>query len=302
MVIHWLWVLPFVLLLIGGLIYKAYRHRGEHHHHHGFGHKHGEATIAVDTYAYHSGIAHWNPAFKVVLSIVLLLFCVISDSVEVSLIIICFTTFVTVVLGDLSFHHYFEMLTIPLVFLIVGSVIILINFSWTPMTNVILCLPVFNFFVIITHDSLYVTVHLWARAFGALSAMYMMSLSTMSNEIFSVLRKAHVPALLIELMNMIYRNIFIMADTQNRMRNAAESRLGYVDYRTSLKSFGSTISNLFIVSLKRSGHLFDAMEARCYDGELLFLETEKPLNAKLILMALGVVAYCVLVWVMTRGV
>ena len=84
-------------------------------------------------------------------------------------------------------------------------------------------------------------------------------LSTMSGEIFSVLKKCHVPKLIIELMNMMYRFIFILLDTNSKMRNSAESRLGYTDFRKALYSFGSTASNLFVVSMKRGNQFFDAL-------------------------------------------
>ena len=47
------------------------------------------------------------------------------------------------------------------------------------------------------------------KALGAVSALYMMTLTTPLSEIIAVLRKAHIPKLIIELMNMIYRYILL---------------------------------------------------------------------------------------------
>ncbi len=300
-----LWLLPPLLLCLIAGAKKAYDHRGEAHaHHHGIGHKHGEATISIDIYAYKSGISQWNPGFKVGFSIFLLLLCVIANNVYVSAVVILITTYITVILGGLDFHHYVDLLTIPLVFLIVGSIAILINFSWTWRDDAILNLYCFHsFYIFVTMNGLRTTLYLWGRAFGAISAMYMMSLSTMSHEISGVLRKCHFPKLFVELMNMIYRSIFIMMDTQARMKNSAVSRLGYRDVRTSINSFGNTASNLLIVSMKRGSQLFDAMEARCYDGDLLFLEDEKPVTRSMAALAAVTVVYLALVYVMTtRGI
>jgi len=94
-----------------------------------------------------------------------------------------------------------------------------------------------------------------------------------------------------------------MMDTQARMKNSAVSRLGYRDVRTSINSFGNTASNLLIVSMKRGSQLFDAMEARCYDGDLLFLEDEKPVTRSMAALAAVTVVYLALVYVMTtRGI
>ncbi len=71
-----------------------------------------------------------------------------------------------------------------------------------------------------------------------------------------------------------------MIDTHSRMKNSAESRLGYCDFKTSCYSFGQVASNLLVVSLKRGNNYYNALEARCYDGDLRFLEEEKPLKSR----------------------
>jgi cobalt/nickel transport system permease protein len=297
-----LWLVPPLLILITGGVVKGVRARRAPHSHDGikgFGHKHGEATLSIDIYAYKSGISNWNPGFKVGLSIGLLLLCVCADNLYLSAIIIFMTTMVTVVLGGMPFHHYVDLMTIPLVFMITGSIVILINFAAGPVDGALVCWNCNWFYVFITQNGVMSTLHLWGKAFGAISAMYMLSLSTMSNEIFSVLRKVHVPKLIIELMHMMYRSIFIMMDTQSRMKNAAQSRLGYRDFKTSIKSFGNSAGNLLIVSMKRGSQLYDAMEARCYDGDLVFLEKDKPVTRNQWIIAGCALCYLAAVWIMT---
>ena len=47
----------------------SHTHRdGAYHHKHRIGHKHGEG-FSIDFYAYTSKIRHWNPTFKVSLSV-----------------------------------------------------------------------------------------------------------------------------------------------------------------------------------------------------------------------------------------
>ena len=138
------------------------------------------------------------------------------------------------------------------------------------------------------------------RALGAVSALYMMTLTTPLSEIIAVLRKAHVPKLIIELMNMIYRYIFIMIDTHSRMKNSAESRLGYCDFKTSCYSFGQVASNLLVVSLKRGNNYYNALEARCYNGDLQFLEEEKQVKAGQVVMAVIFIIILLLIWFFTK--
>ena len=100
-------------------------------------------------------------------------------------------------------------------------------------------------------------------------------------------------------MNLMYRFIFILMDTQRRMKNSAESRLGYTTLKRAINSFGSTASNLFLVSMKRGNQFYDAMEARCYNGDLRFYEEAKPVTKKQLFWVIVPTAYFVLVWIMT---
>ncbi|HCD42434.1 MAG TPA: cobalt ECF transporter T component CbiQ, partial [Lachnoclostridium sp.] len=76
---------------------------------------------------------------------------------------------------------------------------------------------------------------------------------------------------------------------------AAKSRLAYCDFKPSCRSFGSTAGNLFVVSLKKANTYYDALTARCYDGELLFLEEEKEVKGWQLWTAAGY--FLVLLWV-----
>ena len=86
-----------------------------------------------------------------------------------------------------------------------------------------------------------------------------------------------------------------MLDTHSRMKNSAEARLGYVDFKTSCYSFGQVASNLLIVSLKRGTDYYNALESRCYNGDLQFLEEEKPIRKNQVAGAAVVVALLILI-------
>ena len=112
----------------------------------------------------------------------------------------------------------------------------------------------------------------------------MMTLSTPMGDILSVLRRMHVPGLIVELMHLIYRYIFLLSDINNMQKDAAASRMGYHNFRSSLRSFSYGLSNLLILALRRANASFDAMEARGYDGELRILEDVHSVDIRQILI------------------
>lgn len=283
-----------IMMTAGMFAHGFWKSRKHHHHHRSVGHKHGGSVLSVDYYAYASHMRSWNATFKIIFSMLCLLLCLILNNIYVSIAVILIMGYMTVVIGGLELDHYISMLLIPIVFLLFGSAAIAVGFSWNPVGQY--NLNVFGwFYIYCSQASLWKASGLIFKALGAVSALYMMTLTTPLSELIVVLRKAHIPKVIIELMNMIYRYIFIMLDTHSRMKNSAEARLGYVDFKTSCYSFGQVASNLLIVSLKRGTDYYNALESRCYNGDLQFLEEEKPIRKNQVAGAAVVVALLILI-------
>lgn len=284
-----------VLMCVQGCVQKI-KHDKQHRHS-SFGHKHDGSVFSIDFYAYASRLRSWSPRYKALFSMICLLCCIVCNNVYVSCAVILLMAYITVVMGGLPFKRYLSLMTIPLAFLFFGCIAVAISFAGTPVGEYNLHLGFF--YVYTSKESLRETWGLITKALGAVSAMYMLTLSTPASEIIAVLRGIHMPKLLIELMNMIYRYIFLLMDTQCRMKNAAISRLGYCDFRTSCLSFGRVASNLLVVSLKKGNAYYHALESRCYDGELLFLEEEKTVSVVQTIGALLSVSLLLCIWRLT---
>ena len=266
---------------------------GMHHRRKGLGHKHGEG-FSIDLYAYNSKIKHWNSDFKVSLSVLILILCIVLNNPYVSVAVIAAMAYLTIIKGELPLHEYLSILSIPIGFILLGTFTIAIDFSSRPVGQYNLYLGFC--YVFTSQAKLREMAFLILKVFGAVSALQMMTLSTPSSEIISVLRRAHVPRIIVELMNIIYRYIFILMDTHTNMKNSAKSRQGYCGFKTSCYTFGSIASNMLVVSLKKANAYYNAMEARCYDGELIFLEEVKKVETKQIIAAAVFITFLILLW------
>lgn len=297
----WIALSPMLLLLV--LIF-AVKHRdgqkhgdGAHEHRHGIKHKHG-GWISIDYFAYTSKIRHWNPTFKVLLSILSIVLCIILNNVYVSVVVILSMACLIIKVGGLALRDYLSVLTVPLAFILISILAIVVDFAGRPIGQYHLYLGLG--YIYTTMPMLKDGVFLMLKIIAAISSLQLMILTTPLCEIISVMRKTHLPNAFIDLMNMIYRYIFILLDVFAKMKNAAESRLGYRDFKTSCYTFGNVASNMLVLSLKKAGAYYDAMEARCYDGELLFLEEDKPAETRLIIPAAAYILYLILLWYLTR--
>lgn len=234
--------------------------------------------LAIDRLCYQSGLRYENAGEKFAFSVITLCICVMSRSIFVACIVLAVTGGLTVLKGKTPVFRYLKFLTVPLAFLLVSTLAIMLNIRKAPMD--LFALPVGSWYLTCGRDSFFYGVQLILTALSSVSCLYFLSLTTPMPDILKVLKKLHCPRLLMELMLLIYRFIFILLETAAGISISQRCRLGNRDYRTALKSFGMLGSALLIRAINRSNRLFDAMEARCYDGTIRVLSENRPPKRK----------------------
>lgn len=280
----------FILIIIFLSVFFVRRKKKE------FYKKDDEKTL--EYYSYNSKINSWNPHLKFWYSMVLIVLGIILSNIYISISIVFICGFITIFLGKISLKKYIDFFKVPIIFLLISVAVININFSKN-ITD-FYYFNIGDLYIYTTNENIKKSCILFWRALSGVSSMYMLALSTPLNEIIYVMKKARTPQIIIELMYLVYRFIFIMRDSYKSMRKSIESRLGFIDYRTSLLSFGKIISNILIVSLRKSNSFYDAMESRCYRGEIRFFIKEKRINKKVIIgMGLSII-YLIVLYIFTK--
>lgn len=241
------------------------------------GHEHG-GYLSIDFYAQTSGLNRLNAGFKLCLFLLFLVLCVAADSVPLAVAVAVGMTWLTLSRGRIPCHVYLSLLLVPASFILLSSVAIIFSLSPEPLGLLDLPLPGGRWFSA-TGAGRRTALLIMVKALGALSCMYALSLSTPVYELIGALRRVRMPAIVLELMYLIYRYIFILIDLQHRMQTACRARLGDDGLKNSWRSFAGIAANLLALSFRQAAASFDAMEARCYDGELRFLERAKPVLA-----------------------
>ena len=85
------------------------------------------------------------------------------------------------------------------------------------------------------------------------------------------------------------------------METQRESRLGYCDFKTSCYSFGQVAQqSAGCFTRKEEKNHYNALEARCYNGDLQFLEEEKQVKAGQVVMAVIFIIILLLIWFFTK--
>ncbi|AGA69245.1 cobalt ABC transporter, permease protein CbiQ [Desulfitobacterium dichloroeliminans LMG P-21439] len=243
--------------------------------------------LNTDTYAYASQLKVIEPMQKFIFAILTMGVCLWADNRLISIAVIIIMSSIVILRGGTPLPYFLKLISIPMAFLIISAFTIAIGFS-IDQQNFILAIPVANFWLGITQSGLQQSINLFFRVLGSVSCLYFLALSTPMVDLFSVLRKLRLPKLMIEMMELIYRFIFVLLETAGTMYTAQNSRLGYVNLVSGYRSMGSLVSALFIRSYKRSNELYTSLEARGYDGELRVLEEKYVGNKSLLYMAVGI--------------
>jgi len=250
-------------------------------------HKHTQ-VLSIDVLAQVSRLRNINPALKFWTLLILIVICVASGSPFTGLFLFAAMFSLAVFAGGLSVHHYVHILALPVSFLLIGGLALL--FDVTPEPAGVLNLRVSGLWLSVSAGAQAQTALIVSRALGAVSCLNLLSVTTPMPDVIGTLRRARCPALIIDLMYLIYRYVFILLSLHHDMRDAAISRLGFRDYRTSLRATGMVYSNLLARSYQFASRNFDAMESRCFDSGISFLQRRAGVRRMHVFVSAGLLA------------
>jgi len=236
------------------------------------GHNHYQ-FLSNDVLAQISRLKNVNPALKFWTLLALMFICVASRNFYTGLFLTAAMFVIIIIVSGVNARHYAQAMALPVSFLMIGGLALLFEFSSGPTG--ILNIGAFGYWLTVGERSQSQTALVVSRAFGAVSCLCALSMTTPMPDIIGVLRRARCPDFFIDLMYLIYRYIFILISLHHEMRVAAASRLGFRDYRASLRTIGKIYANLLARSYQFAGRNFDAMESRCYDAGIRFFERPK---------------------------
>lgn len=238
----------------------------------------------IDKYAYQSKLAGVKASVKLVFAVCMMLICIAFSSNVISIMTIALMSAATLFLGGCRPKTYYSLLIVPFTFLVTGVITIIIN--RLPSTEGAICWFGFLGGIYgISVNSLYAGINLFLKSMGAVCCLYFFSLNTPMNSFLSLLRKK-VPGIFVELMELIYRFIFIIWDESRRIYTAQESRLGYRGFSNSMKSLGELVTTVFIRALRRVDRVNVALESRGFDGNFDFLLEEERSSSLITVLTL----------------
>lgn len=127
------------------------------------------------------------------------------------------------------------------------------------------------FYLYLSQQGLQQVQEIFTRAIALTSCLYFILLTIPFVEIVRMLQQIGCPPLLTELLTLMYRFIFILADTATELIIAQNARLGYRSFKTALRSLGLVVSQLLHRTLDHYRAYTLGLASRGFNGELRVL-------------------------------
>ncbi|WP_353930852.1 cobalt ECF transporter T component CbiQ [Okeanomitos corallinicola TIOX110] len=125
-----------------------------------------------------------------------------------------------------------------------------------------------NFYIYISYSGSIQAWEILTRALASVSCLYFLMFTVPFTEILQTLRDWKFPVLLTDLLLLMYRFIFILLKTADELWTAQNSRGGYRNWHTSMKSLALLIGKLLQRTLQQYSQFSLGLKARGFAGEL----------------------------------
>ena len=226
---------------------------------------HTHALELVEQTARRSPLSEMSPGAKVLLCLAGLLACVTARSLV--LVLLLWGT-------ALALRRYLRLLALPGTFLLLGALALAADLG--PVPGDVLALPVPGGFLSVTEAGQRRAALVTLRAFGGVSWMYALALTTPMAQLLELLQRWKLPKTLVELMFLTYRYLFLLWGLLETMSQAARCRLGWHNFSAGVRTSGAAASVLLVRSLGQARRSLAAMEARCWRGDVSLEGTAPP--------------------------
>jgi cobalt/nickel transport system permease protein len=240
-----------------------------------------------DSYPIQSRIRNVHPGFKMGWFVVYTILGLSSHSVlflGIELLVFLAMTVLTV---RISLLRLLRLMAIPAGFVLLGSLSVVLEIN--PVHSIFnLNAGVVTFGVSVA--GLQQGLLILFRSFSGIAVLYALVLNTSISDMIYVLRKLKVPEVVLDLMVLVYRNIFILSDTAQSIYISQKSRMGHRNLKTSLRSTAQLGGSAFILAGVRAEQLFHSMESRGYTGRIHSLPAEWETSKKFILVSVTMFA------------
>jgi cobalt/nickel transport system permease protein len=234
-------------------------------------------NIQIDTLAYTNRLSHLHPAQKLWFALALLLLALIAHY-PVQILIFGWMGVWTMVYAGIPWRVYGAMMLGTMVFMLMGIPALVFNYTdrvspaiqadcWWQM-------KIWSGYIYLSHQGSLQAIAVFIRSLASTAALFSIVLTIPAIDLAAICKNIGCPPLLIELSLLIYRFIFLLADTAQKIITAQISRGGYRTHRLRMNSLNLLIRQLIQRTANRYQQLSLGVKSRGFQQEFRFWQPQ----------------------------
>jgi len=226
----------------------------------------------LDAYTYTNRLKPLPPQQKLIFALTTLAIALISHPITQSLIFIWLTIW-TVGYARIPARVYGQVLAVMMLFLLTSLPALVIEVlsvhqqSGVP-SHSLGGITIGNWYVFISYAGLMQAMGIAMRSLACISCLLFILFTIPFAELLLILHQCRIPAILIELLLLMYRFIFLFLDILTQLQQAQRSRGGYRTRKRWMHSAGLLAGQLLVRSLHRYHQFSLGLATRGFNDNL----------------------------------
>lgn len=233
--------------------------------------------IQIDTLAYSSRLRHLHPSQKLYFALAVLLLALVTHY-PVQAIIFGWMSIWSVVYAGIPWRIYGSMILGVMTFLVTSMPAVAIEYaskiSPDIQSDILWQIGAWGGQIYLSRQGSIQAIEILIRSLASTSALFFIVLTIPAIDLATTCQKMGFPPILIELSLLLYRFIFLLADTAQKIVTAQTARGGYRNHRLRMNSLNLLVRQLIGRTASRYQQLILGVTARGFQQEFRFWQPQ----------------------------
>ncbi|WP_232695654.1 cobalt ECF transporter T component CbiQ [Brevibacillus daliensis] len=240
----------------------------------------------IDSVAHQNALRFLSPQFKVMFGIGMLI-TVLFVTMRVQWLIFIWMSLWILYYAKVPLRFYLYLTGASLLFFVASLPALMLEIEWYKQDGLIKAvsrgwtlIDTMGYRVYFDSKNAILVSQLLSRTLAATVCMAFLLLTTPIHQIIQVLRKWHIPEIILDLMMLMYRFLFILFATAREVWIAQKMRGGHGNMAARVKDTGRLVAMLFQKSMRRYQQMNIGLQCRGYDGQLRVISMEQSMKSR----------------------
>lgn len=225
----------------------------------------------IDSLSYMNALRPLSPMWKCGFAVMMLLLSYLTHP-AVQVAIACWMTIWTVGYARIPVKYYAALIGAACLFFAASVPALIVELhpvrGELTFPHEVAAFTLLNWKVTVTSTGLLLAAKLFLRILASLTCVSFILFSTPFSELLQVLKKVRVPALVLEIMQIMYRFLFILFETVQDMYLAQQARGGQTGFKNRLKDTATLIMQMFMKTMQQYRSLSNGLMSRGFTDDI----------------------------------